>query len=50
MPEKPKYGEVGAHYRDDRSKVKFIKEVSQTDIDTLVSIFWYTKLVGWDNG
>lgn len=39
MPEKPKYGEVGAHYRDDRSKVKFIKEVSQIDIDTLDDIF-----------
>ena len=39
MPENPKYGEVGIQYRDDRSKVKFIKEVSETDIDTLDEVF-----------
>lgn len=39
MPENPKYGEVGIQYRDDRGKVKFIKEVSETDIDTLDDVF-----------
>ncbi len=39
MPEKPKYGEVGIQYRDDRGKVKFIKEVSELDIDSLDDIF-----------
>ena len=39
MPEKPHYGEVGAQYRDERGKVKFIKEVSDTDVDTLDEVF-----------
>ena len=39
MPEKVHYGEVGAQYRDDRGKVKFIKEVSESDVDTLDEAF-----------
>ncbi len=39
MPKKPHYGEVGTQYRDERSKVKFIKDVSSVDIDTLDDLF-----------
>lgn len=35
MPEEPRYGVVGAQYRDPRNRVKFINDVSDTDIDTL---------------
>lgn len=35
MPEIPRYGEVGVQYQDPRGKVRFIKEVKETDVDTL---------------
>lgn len=35
MPEEPRYGAVGAQYRDPRNRVTFINDVSDTDIDTL---------------
>lgn len=35
MPEEPRYGVVGAQYRDPRKRVVSINDVSNTDIDTL---------------
>ncbi len=35
MPEEPRYGVVGAQYKDKRKKVVSINNVSNTDIDTL---------------
>ena len=35
MPEEPRYGVVGAQYRDPRKRVISINDVSNTDIDTL---------------
>ena len=35
MPEKPRYGVVGAQYRDPRKRVIIIDDVSNTEIDTL---------------
>ena len=35
MPEEPRYGVVGAQYRDERKRVISINDVSNTDVDTL---------------
>lgn len=35
MPDKPRYGVVGAQYKDPRKKVSLINDVSSTNIDTL---------------
>lgn len=38
MPEEPRYGVVGAQYKDPRKKVAFINDVCDTDIDALDEI------------
>ena len=38
MPKEPRYGVVGAKYRDPRNKVIFINDVNKADIDTLDEI------------
>ena len=38
MPEEPRYGVVGAQYRDPRKRVISINDVSNTDIDTLDAV------------
>ena len=35
MPDEPRYGAVGARYKDTRKKVVTINDVKSTDIDTL---------------